>query len=117
MTSDQETFCTEIVLEYVRQVELERDKAFVSKEEMVLRRYLLILKRIYAVILTDYFYVFHTSDANFFTEDEMQIVLDRFNYLCGTEYTVDFTISDYTNAVPVYWDDTLIWDDDDFWTE
>lgn len=118
MTTAQQEFCNQIIIEYVNQAESERDRVFISTQDQMFRRYMLILKRVYAKIIYDYFRVYHEDDVNFCTEEEIQIVIDKFNQLCGTDYSVDVTITDFveTGSSSV-WDDDLIWDDDDIWSD
>jgi hypothetical protein len=118
MTTDQQTFVNNITLELVNQGKLEKDSTFLSKQDLLVRRYMFILKRVYAKILTDYFDIYYTEDINFCLEEEIQIVLDRFNALCNTNYTVNTTITEYnTTAPPHIWDDTIIWDDTTTWED
>lgn len=117
MTQAQSDFITDILVEYSHQVEIERDYAFISKDQLMLRRYILILKRIYAKIIIDYFNVVSEDDVNFFTEEEIQLTIDRFNQLCNTDYTVDVTITDTVTGSSTVWDDTAVWSDSDIWTE
>lgn len=117
MTTEQSTFITNILIEYTKQAEKERDLAFISPKDRMLRRYLLILKRIYAKIIIDYFNVFSADDDNFCTEEEIQLVIDRFNQLCNTDYIVDTEITNYTDAAPHVWDDSLLWDDTEIWQD
>ena len=70
------------------------------------------------MMLNDYFAVVSDDDTNFCTEEEMQVVLDRFNALCNTDYMVDFEITDTVSPGPGnLWGDALIWDDTDIWTD
>jgi len=117
MTTEQSDFITDILVEFVKQAKLEKDKSFLSKEEQMLRRYIFILKRIYVKILIEYFKVFHVDDDNFCTEEKIQLVIDRFNQLCNTDYMVDVSITDIVSTGEHIWDDTLIWDDSDIWED
>lgn len=118
MTTAQNDFLIDINLEYVKQAEIERNRAFVSREDEMYYRYILLLKRSYAMMLNDYLNTFYADDVNICTEEEIQLVLDRFNELCGTFYTVDFEITDVVTPGPDnVWDDTLIWDDSEIWED
>lgn len=118
MTTDQFNFLVDINLEYLNQGQKERTKASISIENRMLRRYLLLLKRVYAKMLNEYLAPMSLTESNFMTEEEAQDVLDRYNLLCNTDYTGELTITDVEGAGPsTVWDDTLIWGDDDFWVE
>jgi len=118
MTTDQFNFLVDINLEYLNQGQKERDKALVSPENRMLRRYLLLLKRVYAKMLNEYLEPMSLTEDNLMTLEEAQVVLDRYNLLCNTDYSVDLTITDVLGEGPsTVWDDTLIWGDDDFWQD
>jgi hypothetical protein len=117
MTTAQSDFITDILVEYTKQAELERDSAFISRDDQMPRRYKFLLKRLYAHMIIDYFNVFSLDDSNFCTEEEIQLIIDRFNQLCNTDYSVDVTITDTDDAAEHVWDDSLYWDDTDTWED
>lgn len=118
MTTDQATFLNYINLEYIRQVNIETNRVGISRDISIYDRYLLLLKRCYAVMLNDYLNVFEDDDNNFCTEEEIQDVLDRFNHLCNSNYVVDFSITNVVTPGPGnVWDDSLIWDDTNVWED
>jgi len=118
MTTEQYDFLVEINFEFIKQVEAERNKSFISSLDMILRRYRLILIRSYAKILNDYFAPFLTADLNFMTEEEAQIVIDNFNILCNTDYMVEVAITDVVAPGPSSaWDDSESWVDSETWVD
>ena len=118
MTLDQYNFLVDINLEFVKQAEIHRHRVSISSQQSMLDRYIFLLIRCYVKILNDYFAPFLSTDANFMTEEEAQLVLDRFNLLCNTDYLIDFDLTDVVHPGPSSpWDDSETWVDDDEWVD
>lgn len=117
MTIEQSIFTEDVLLRYIKESQIERDKGFISRDNHMVRRYIQILKRIYAKIILNYFNVFSLDDVNFCTEEEIQLVIDRYNQLCNTDYTVDTEIVEVTSPTLHIWDDNLYWDDSAIWED
>lgn len=117
MTTAQSDFIDDILVEYVNESQVERDKGFISRDNLMVRRYIQILKRIYTKIIIDYFNVFSLDDVNFCTEEEIQLVIDRYNQLCNSDYTVDVEITDVDTPSSHVWDDNLYWEDSAIWED
>jgi hypothetical protein len=62
------------------EIEGERDNEF-SKTKIILISY-------YSRILTDYFNQNNYSENNFFTIDEIKEIIQNFNDICNTDYTI-----------------------------
>jgi hypothetical protein len=116
MTIDQTNFLGSINNEYATQVYLNTLQRNYSTSDRILEEYKMILRYIYTYILNDYFNVISSNDLNFYSEGEVEDIMNSLNELNNTNYWVTPVISSYTSSSNV-WDDTLYWDDENIWRD
>lgn len=116
MTQSQFEYLNSINAEYADQVYNDALIRNYATSNRTLNEYKTILKFIYCYILNDYFNVFTSNDVGFYTAEQAEDLMNRYNELCNTYYWVTPELTDYENTDNI-WRDNYIWDDNQIWRD